>query len=49
MFDMCGSVISLGQRNKTTERALGVVVGGDRGGGGGQNLKKGVSNIGGSS
>ena len=30
-----------GQRNKTTERAVGVGVGGDRGGGIGQNLKKG--------
>ena len=39
------------QRNKTTEWALGLRVGGDMvgGGGGGQDLKKGVGNIGGSS
>ena len=30
-----------GQRNKTTERAVGVGVGSDRGEGVGQNLKKG--------
>ena len=35
------------QRNKKTERTVGVGVGGNRKGGIGQNLKKGVGNIGG--